>query len=253
MTDKEVQLEADINRFPRFIKRVLLLFVVLIVAFTMIGFSPVGVREINNFFFSLFIREDARIKELEEKALEMETPTVTLTSVKKVAGSVGQTLASKPTTAVYGADNPGEPTRIIIPKIGVDSRILNPDAGDVLTLDAALLSGAVRYPGVGTLTENRTMFLFGHGSNLPVVRNPAFKVFTRLKELQAGDEIVLKDGKTENRYKVRSVSLVNANTDIVQVVEGDRTLVLLTCNTLGKKEDRYMVYADFVGSYSLAN
>src|SRR6185369_15932129 len=53
--------------------------------------------------------------------------------------------------AVYPIE---EPTRIKIPAVGIDTAVINPSSTNTDTLDNALLSGAVHYPGSGLLGEN---------------------------------------------------------------------------------------------------
>jgi len=49
--------------------------------------------------------------------------------------------------------------------------VLNPQSRDIKVLDEALNSGAVHYPGTGSLTEDANVFIFGHSSFLPNVIN----------------------------------------------------------------------------------
>ena len=137
------------------------------------------------------------------------------------------------------------PTRIVISDIGVDTVIENPTSLSVATLDHALLSGAVRYPDSALLGENATMFLFGHQSYLPVVKNKAFKAFNDLQKLEEGDIIRVYSETAVYEYAVRSVSLVEASEALVPLVQGERTLVLSTCNSFGEPGERYVVQADY--------
>lgn len=143
-----------------------------------------------------------------------------------------------------------EPRRIVISKIGVDQSISNPKSTDVAVLDEALLSGAVRYPDSGLLGENKNMFLFGHSTGFRTVQNPAFKAFNRLGDLLPNDEIVVMSDSEAHIYKVVSLSLQSANETEIRF-SPKRTLTLATCNTFGRKEDRFVVQAEFVRSYKL--
>ncbi len=138
------------------------------------------------------------------------------------------------------------PVRIAIESIGVDTQIVNPVESDIATLDASLLKGAVRYPESALLGENASMFLFGHQSYLPVVRNQAFKAFNDLQKLNEGDEISVFSETAEYRYRVTSVTLVHADTSLVELNPHERTLTLTTCNSFGEKSERYVVEAEFV-------
>lgn len=143
------------------------------------------------------------------------------------------------------------PTRIIIDAIGVDSVVSSPNSRDIDVLDEALLDGVVHYPGSALLNDDENMFLFGHSSRLPVVHNQAFKVFNRLSDLEEGQIIRVQGNGVENVYRVRSVELVNANEALVTFGEGEKQLTLSTCDSFGAKDDRFVVKADFIGSYQL--
>ena len=142
------------------------------------------------------------------------------------------------------------PTRIAIEKINVDTSINNPASVTIEELDNALLSGAVRYPGSALLGENATMFLFGHQSYLPAVRNQAFKAFNNLQDLTTGDVIRVYSDTAIYEYAVASVSLVNAEDALIPLTQGERTLVLSTCNSFGDPGERYVVEAQFINRIS---
>jgi len=199
------------QKFGRFIKRTALIFVILVVTLTALNLTPLGIREINNAFFSLFINDE---RDNAEPLVEV--------------------------SGVYT-----EPQRIAITKIGVDIKVLNPVSTDIKVLDNALLSGAVRYPGTGDLESKRNMFIFGHSSYLPVIHNQSYKAFNRLQELKAGDEIKLYSSDKAYTYKVAEVKLTTAEAEFVSLESADRKLILSTCNTFGKKQERFVVTALF--------
>jgi LPXTG-site transpeptidase (sortase) family protein len=144
------------------------------------------------------------------------------------------------------------PARILISKIGVDQAIYNPQSSDVAILDKDLLKGVVRYPDSGFLGEKKNMFLLGHSTSYRTVQNSAFKAFNRLNELTKGDEVIITSNKGEAYvYRVRSVREAKAS-DVQVEFTSTKTLTLVTCDTLGRKEDRFIVEADFIKSYKLA-
>lgn len=157
-------------------------------------------------------------------------------------GTIGDTAAASVGEA---------PTRVVIPEIGVDTLISNPTSFDIPTLDNELLKGAVRYPGSALLGENAPVFLFGHQSYLPVVRNPAFKAFNGLQKLEAGDAILVHSDTGVYEYRVRSVSLVDAKNALIPLEDGERRLVLSTCNSFGSPGERYVVSAEYVSRAAL--
>lgn len=136
------------------------------------------------------------------------------------------------------------PSKIEIPKIGVSSIIGTPQNVDVASLDAALTKGAVYYPGSGTL-QGGNMFLFGHSTNWKVVNNAAYKTFNDLDKLQAGDEIFLTSGTKKYVYIVQNIKLASENDAFVDFASNGRMLTISTCDTFGRKQDRWVVEAEF--------
>lgn len=145
-----------------------------------------------------------------------------------------------------------EPQRIVIEKIGVSSPVMNPDTTDIATLDAELKKGVVRYPGSGFLNEESNMFLFGHSTGLKNVQNRAYEAFNHLDKLNVGDVIKVYAEDSVYEYTVTSVSLAQAEDALVTFSTGKKMLTLSTCNTFGKKEDRFVVTAEFVRQSSLS-
>ena len=138
-----------------------------------------------------------------------------------------------------------EPVRIVITKINVDSSISNPNTTNVATLDEYLKQGAVRYPGSGFLGFGN-MFIFAHSSDLAVVNNPAYKTFTHIRDLKAGDIIDVYSGSKKYSYQVTGVKLVDGKTALVDLNNTGNKLTLSTCNTLGAPSERYVVEADYI-------
>ncbi len=142
------------------------------------------------------------------------------------------------------------PVKIVIEKIGVNSIIQNPSTTNILALDDLLTHGAVRYPGSGLPTEGN-MFLFGHSTSFKVVNNQAYKTFNNLKLLSAGDMITIFSETKKYTYSVTKVSLVNSQDTVIDLNVKKPILTLSSCNTLGAKEQRYVVEADYVGNTSI--
>lgn len=203
------------------IYRTFLFFFGFLVILVSLGFAPKGVKEINNAFFSIFIHDER-------------------SSVNE--GDLVETVR-------FGSYT--EPARIVIPKIGVDAKVLNPKSSDTKTLDDALLYGAVRYPESGDLESSQTIFIFGHSSHLPIVHNQNFKLFSEIPKLSPRSEIKLysENGK-EYTYSVDTVTLTKAEDALVNLSERKRKLVVSTCNGFGEKSERYVVVASFVGATS---
>lgn len=192
----------------------------------------------------------------EPKDVDANDQVVTTSLVSTTVTSATTTAVTSTTTAKKTDDAflpVDAPVRIIASTIGLDAKVLNPTSRDTTTLDTALLSGAVRYPGSATLDTDGTMFIFGHSSNVPVVRNLNFKVFNNLKNLKEGDLIHVESKGVGNVYRVGSVTQAPADTIRVDLNGFGKRLVLSTCNSFGGKDSRTVVEATFVGSYPLSN
>ncbi len=143
-------------------------------------------------------------------------------------------------------------TRIIIPGIGLNGAVVFPKSAGLDVLNAALLEGAVHYPGSAFPGEEGTVFLFGHSTGLKVVHNKNFEIFNRLSDLEKGDMIRLRYDSREYWYRVRSVELKRTDAAVVDLApKGERLLVLSTCDVFGGVDDRFIVTAEFTGSYPL--
>lgn len=145
----------------------------------------------------------------------------------------------------------GTPARIVIDAIDVDAPIENPKSASIEVLDEALLSGVVHYPGSGNLDEHTNLFLFGHSTGFRVVQNEMFKVFNGLKNLEENDLIRVQSATHEYVYRVTKVTLTTAEEAKVELSTREKKLTLSTCNSFGDTQERYVVEADFVGSYPL--
>lgn len=144
------------------------------------------------------------------------------------------------------------PVRVAAKSIGLDATVVNPPDTNIEILNKALLEGAVRYPTSAQLGVDGTLLLFGHSSYLPVVNNRAYKTFNNIQKLAEGEIISVYTDSYEYRYRVTSVESANATADAVSLPQDGKYLKLVTCNTFGKKEDRFIVSAVFVGVYSTA-
>lgn len=171
-----------------------------------------------------------------------------LTGLGLVPESIDPTRSTGNNSAVAGVS---QPIRIVIPSVHIDSVIENPQSSDIAILDESLTRGVVHYPGSGLLGEDKNIFLFGHSSFLPVVINKNYQAFNGLRNSKEGDEIFVYSATHEYVYKISSVTLSEAEEIRVDFEEGIKKLTLSTCNSFGAVSERYVVEADFVGSYLL--
>ena len=144
------------------------------------------------------------------------------------------------------------PTRIKIAVIGLDLPVSNPSTRNTEALDILLQKGPARYVDSAKLGEKGNMIIFGHSSHLPIVRNQMYKAFNRIPELEAGDPISVTgvDG-TEYHYVVKSIRKANADDTTIDMSKDLGTrLTIVTCDTLASKNARFVLEADFVGTYA---
>jgi LPXTG-site transpeptidase (sortase) family protein len=135
---------------------------------------------------------------------------------------------------------------VVINKIGVDVEINNPESRNIDVLDQSLNAGAVRYPSSGLLGEKTNMLLFGHSSNLPIVRNTNFRAFNKLNRLETGDKVSVFSSTHEFIYEVTSVEEADAENALVVFESEKREVTLSTCNTFGDLNDRFVVKAELI-------
>lgn len=166
----------------------------------------------------------------------------TQSDAPRVAGvdtSVAQTLAE-------------EPVRVVATSVNLDDKIANPTSADIATLDRALLKSSVRYPGSALLGEEGNVLLFGHSSYLRTTLNPAYKAFNDIQKLKTGETVTVYSATTAYEYRVTSVKFVKVDDGVIDLSQnGTRRLTLVTCNSFADKSDRFVVEAEFVGSYPL--
>jgi LPXTG-site transpeptidase (sortase) family protein len=141
------------------------------------------------------------------------------------------------------------PERIVIAAIGMDLPIQNPATKDIDALTEVLKAGPARYVDSAKLGQMGNVLVFGHSSQLPIVRNQMYKAFNNISDLREGDSIsVYGDGK-EYLYSVVSVRAGDAKKDVIDLSrEKGARLTLVTCNTFGEKTARWIVEAEFIGS-----
>ena len=138
------------------------------------------------------------------------------------------------------------PVTIIFDSLNREVPVLNPESDSVEALDAALLSGVIRHPDSADFKNEGTIFLLGHSSYLPNVRNKNFQAFNGIQKLEWGDTIRLRSKDTEYVYRVERVYEAKASNAEVPLQFEEPTLVLATCNSFGTKDDRFIVESKLV-------
>lgn len=190
------------------------------------------------------VAEEASVTEVTEVASVSEVePTIELNQAPAAVASPETHPASV-----------NAPVMVIIDALSIAVTVANPVSTDIAILDNALLNGAVKYPGSANVGEDDNMVIFGHSSYLPVVRNQAFKAFNGLQHLEEGNLIRVRSATVEEVYRVSNVRLAQATeSEVISLATGEKMLTLVTCNTFGEKADRWVVTAEFVGTYPIAH
>ncbi len=173
---------------------------------------------------------------------ELTTPEQTISQIAATGDGTTTSVKHLPKVAAL-------PNRIVIPESETDVVVLNPESLDMNDLDTALLDGVVRHPQSAHFGDPGNILIFGHSSYLPNVFNKNFQAFNGVQDLQWGDEITLMaEAGTAYRYRVDRVYKVKASETIIDNTRGKATLTIVTCNSFGSKDDRYIVEATLVAS-----
>ena len=175
-------------------------------------------------------------------------PSMSAVSGIRVPDPLSTTTAQLPTVSVEKGELP---TRVEIPSIGLKATVSTPASTDVATLDRALLTGAVRYPGSGVPGEKGNVLMFGHSSHLPVVHNQAYKAFNDIQKLKAGEPIFIIGTDKVYIYAVEKVEEANTTTGEIPLAVSGAKLTLATCDNFGAKSDRFIVTATLVNVQDL--
>jgi LPXTG-site transpeptidase (sortase) family protein len=130
-------------------------------------------------------------------------------------------------------------------------RIKNPETASPASMDEALLKGVARHPDSARLDNNGTIVLFGHSSYLPHVINKNFQAFNGIQKFKWGDTIRLRSSDTEYTYAVERVYQAKATEGEIPVQFDAPRLILVTCNSFAKKEDRFILEASLVSTRRL--
>lgn len=145
------------------------------------------------------------------------------------------------------------PTRVVIPSIGVNTLVTNPDTLNVDALDSYLSYSAARYPTSATLDQQGNVIIFGHSSYLPVVINQHYKTFDGIQNLKPGDLIDVYSATNEYVYSVDTEQKESELTDGIPLTTTGHTLTLSTCDSFTTKTDRFIVTATLVSSSPLGS
>lgn len=135
---------------------------------------------------------------------------------------------------------------LTIKKLGIEkSRIIaNLDTGNPDIYLKELLQGIGHLKGTGFPGDRGTVFLFGH-SSLPFLFNKSnyATIFSTLDKLKKGDLISVEFAGRVFNYKVDSLKVIGAKSNIQELLSSKESLVLLTCFPPGLLSERLVVTA----------
>ena len=135
-------------------------------------------------------------------------------------------------------------TQISIPKIGVEAPIIFVQSTNAKDFKGPLKKGVTHYPS-SLPGEKGTAIILGHSAPAGVFKKEFNGVFSNLKDLLPGDEIVIQHEGEVFRYAVEGQELLQRGQDIPQesLVATESKLVLLSCWPPGIDNKRIMVKA----------
>jgi LPXTG-site transpeptidase (sortase) family protein len=164
------------------------------------------------------------------------TTTVTPAPVAVATSTVATTSVTKPVATSL-------PITLEIPSLKRVLPVANPTSPDIPVLDAALLKGVARHPESAKLGEEGNVLIFGHSSYLPNVMNKNYQDFNGIQNLKFGEIIVVKSATMQYTYRVDKVYLSKASNFTVDTAVSGEHLTLVTCDSFGAKQDRFIVEA----------
>jgi len=155
------------------------------------------------------------------------------------------------------AGNPIEPAdmtfSVIVPKIGINAPVIpSVDPASPAAYSDALLQGVAHAATSMFPDQNGVVYLFSHSTNYDWYVKDLNAVFYLMKNLEAGDLVVLVYKNVRYTYKIREKRVV-APTEISYMapILGTKTLILETCWPPGQTTERLLVFADLFDTQAL--
>ena len=135
--------------------------------------------------------------------------------------------------SLQNSEPPAE-NRLVIPKIGVDTQIVEGKT------EATLYKGVWRVPSGSTPDVGSNTVLTGHRFQY---RPPNNTTFYLLDKLTVGDEVIVFWNQVKYQYKVTETKVVANNDFSIQSAASDPRLTLYTCTPLFSTTKRLVVIA----------
>lgn len=124
----------------------------------------------------------------------------------------------------------------------------NVESYDEKVYDEILKKGLAHFKGTPVCGDGGNCFVYGHSAVQTYFqrhKNDPETIFTRLEDIEIGDEVeVNRDGETL-KYKVRKIKIIEPEDFSVLKSGGDKeTITLMTCSPVGIGTQRLIVIAD---------
>lgn len=162
-------------------------------------------------------------------------------------GGFGRLLKMEVITSVQTA--PDVIFSLVIPKINARSKIIaNVDASDKKEYSQALKKGVAHAKGTVFPGMKGTIYLFAHSTDAPWNITRYNAVFYLLRELEAGDQVVVFFGGKKFIYQVTEKKIVNPTETGFFEQKEEELLVLQTCWPPGTTQKGLLVFAKRVSS-----
>lgn len=137
---------------------------------------------------------------------------------------------------------------IIVPKIGINAAIVpavNPT--NPKEYDEALQKGVAHASTSFFPNENGAVYLFSHSTNYEWFIKDLNAVFYLMKNLEAGDLVILIYKGTRYTYSITEKRIVSPKeVSYMAPIEGKKMLILQTCWPPGSTTERQLVFADLL-------
>lgn len=138
-------------------------------------------------------------------------------------------------------------TRLIIPKINVDAPIVFPEKFDEKAILKDLNKGTVWYSNSVLPGQKGTSVILGHSANEKTPKLPYMNIFTRLDELKAGDQIIIRTNGKNYVFRVNSQMIFSPEGQEPNfALSNGANIILVTCWPDGRPWKRLGVSASLI-------
>lgn len=174
--------------------------------------------------------------------LPTSTPDVFPTSTPDVSSSTS------------GVRAPLKENSLKIQKLEVEVPLIFSKMTEVKEIVKDLLKGAAVYPGSGSPGGEGRMFILGHSSPPGFPKLKYYWVFSKLNDLETGDEIFINFENKQYRYRVTQKMFLAKGQEIPITEDGPLSVIyLITCWPPGQDVRRLAVEAVLTSPAALTN